>query len=315
MEFNVGEVVAPPQSVDINDLVELRRMEHERESITNIISQTSGQPIAFELPVSDIGSAKRDHEGGSDWLDEICSSFLAQRMDRGRNPKVYDKLLTILRDNSIDRMSEDRWLGLPTNQESGTPIEINNGRTIAANLLESVSSELGHNGPIRASSPGLRLIKEGLRPGIEAVADQAEAEAALGKTRSEFAGLRLENSRLIWKRSRRAKDLNERFEAKRQEYLKLVATVGYSKLAKLNEQATLSRTEAVVFVADEITREHIALSGVEEKILEDDNKLRARFARWYAKRSNMLATDAVGGIALGIGVGYGLKKQPKAWWW
>jgi hypothetical protein len=303
MEQQPAPTTAPEnQNENIPDLAfanadaisELRKLQNEaadkaRDELLKGVSTTE---------LFGAGMTQRERASDEQASAEVRKVYLDSHLSRDDNPSIYDGIAIILEETSPLKMSSERWeLGEVDADGNHTRPETS-GRAVVETNLDY----------IRKNAPKPAGDEPDHDPYVPLTnAERKAAADDLKKARLQLAELSIQRRQLIRKGSKKAKALEEQYNAVQGVYDERIKYLGCDELAlmklaakNLGQSDKQTKTDLQARAVKLLLDEHQAFSRAEIDVLESDDSRKAKFARWLAGKGRNEALSFVAGAGIGI---------------
>jgi hypothetical protein len=230
------------------------------------------------------------------------------------DPALYDELGHLLAETSIDNMTDEEWqIGPP--DENGRHTR-QSGKEYLEDELDKIHSDAepdeyedydndddedfdDYEDDEEEEDDDDELTDEDLHDYDSfSVEERERRQAALDESRTRYARLKYETSRLSGERGRKARKLLAQYEVAEQEYRKAATEYGVIEATDLRHQG-YAASEILAHVTAETVLELKRISQEEHDFMEFDDRLRSRFAKWFAKGHRLEVAMGAFGLTTG----------------
>ncbi len=281
-----------PENLRFISVEEVEQIRHEQQ---RLVQQAGADSLALVTPAEIVSSGKQLVEDASDdmrqQIDAVAELYVADHLSRDENPELFDGCVDLIRRYSVLNMTDEQWRA----GEKDADGKYNHPETAGQyRLKEELRVLTGEVDPV--PTPDV------LDPA--AAQELTSLQHDLERSRRHLADMSIRRRQLMGKRTKKAKQLNEEYEAAHAEYKNAYESLGTFSV-ELMRLAGLSADEVGQSVIAGTITERQAFHAAELEVMQQDNSLLAKIARAYTKLPVMVGANIVVGGTIGRFAKYG----------
>jgi hypothetical protein len=232
-------------------------------------------------------------------FDSQITQFVDGRLNRDDNPERYDRVASFVKSLSIDHMDNGKWLNGDLDADGNRDFTTS-GRYQLQTLIEELSTE-----PAPADNPNGDPDEPDVPPQQMTELDHTTPEAIraiaeVKASREELAKLSVQRRQAIRKHGKNARGLEEKIAKATTRHNTAIRDMGSLYVNHMRGQGASDQTIREKTLPWIVTM-HSDFTSKELGLLEADDSLRGRVAKFLARRGRLFGLSAATGTAAGFG--------------
>jgi hypothetical protein len=233
--------------------------------------------------------------------ESVYTDYLNSHVDRDSDPDLYDRLLDLLDQSSVEKMDSEEWhLGERDADGKHTQPETS-GKSILASELSDIRGD--YDEPDDLEDDHEEDDEEDEDDEFDpAISDEERVRRHddLNAARANLAKLSYQCRQLNREGGKKNAKLLDEFKAAQLEYDNAVYEVGLIQTSDMRHNG-VAPAAMLATVTSETILEFKMLAQEERAVMEADDSRRGKFAKWLAKGHRLQIVSGVFGFSLGVG--------------
>lgn len=298
------------QSLSLADFESLRSSQSDAlmQARTNALNSNpagSTTVTALEDAFSGAAKARMDSAEQAEGANLLagCEAFASLYFDKNSDPFKFNSLVDLIRQHSFVSMDSFKWNYGDLKPDNSGYEPGSSGRELFQQKIDNLINSTTPPSPTNPAAPD--ALVDAARLEFEAV------DSTLNAARVDFAEVSIKKRAHWRKNGKKARALNERFEAAKQAYEQAQQQAGVKAVEYLR-QGGVEGDMLKATVMSGVINEKLKFNQQEQALLEQDGSRWGKISRWMAKH-RIIANLMLGGTASVAGAGVGLGFKALKW--